>query len=80
MVAVCPAVDPRFEKKPKIPLVLLEKRDTVPLMTPTPTRDGFLVIYFSSREGCSMKSRRPVLNEVKSIVGFPTKSSDPTIL
>lgn len=52
MVDVRLAVNPMFEKNPKIPLVLFEKRETVPFSTPTPSLDGFLVMCFSSRDGC----------------------------
>ena len=74
MVAVWPTEAPTFEKNPNMPLVLFDNRDRVPFNTPTPTRDGFLVICFNSRVGCRKKSFRPVLNDVKTMVGLPAKS------
>ena len=75
MVAVCPTVAPTFDKNPNIPLALFDTSDRVPFNTPTPTLDGFLVMFFSSRVGCMTKSLKPVLKDVSTMVGFPTIST-----
>ena len=69
-----------FDKKPNTPVKKCEKRDSVPLATPIPTLRGLVGLLKNSLKGIETKSFAPFINELNTIVGLPTKSSDPMIL
>ena len=80
MATLCPAREASFAKAPKKPLALWDINEMAPCTTLSPTLDGSVGDFQKAMEGATTRSLTPETNELTSIVGFPTKSSEPTIL